>query len=68
MNTETLTAFVAGMTATIIICGVIFIVRSLFPQRDEQDDIDWDAVSFGCGCGDATHGCMARAAQKGVGR
>ena len=42
MNTETLTAFVAGMTATIIICGVIFIVRSLFPQRDEQDDIDWE--------------------------
>jgi hypothetical protein len=39
MNTETLTAFVAGMTATIIICGLLRVYRIMRPV---QDDIDWE--------------------------
>lgn len=39
MSGETLTAFVAGMTTTLLICGAIKVLRIWFP---EKDDIDWE--------------------------
>ena len=39
MTTETLTAFVAGMTATILICGALRVYRIMRPI---EDDIDWE--------------------------
>ena len=42
-ETATMTAFVAGMTTTLLICGAIRFLRIWFPEKDEA--IDWENAS-----------------------